>query len=82
MEICFTSDKLFISVKITSLVLVRISDDGGDVVFCPCECVVRIVVSYDMVVFSLMMVIMVMGSSDDDNGGSVGRCSHVMTIMF
>lgn len=31
MAICCTSDKMFIRVKITSLVLVRISDDGGDV---------------------------------------------------
>lgn len=33
MAICCTSDKMFISEKITSLVLVRISDDGGDVGF-------------------------------------------------
>lgn len=58
-EICFSGHEMFVRVKRTSLMLIRISDDGGDVGLLS-ECVVRIVVSYDMLVFSLMMVIMAM----------------------
>lgn len=58
-EICCSGHKMFIRVKRTSLMLIRIFDDGGDVGLLS-ECVVRIVVSNDVLVFSLMMVIMAM----------------------